>query len=189
MPRYEIPFRQQPGFNEYFYYLAAGFPKLIPQNEGYVPWWVIGNSDPEYNCIDWTLGYKQNVGLGNPQGVYTVEAVDDFYVNAFGYRKVDEQNPVAGPRRYDVAAYGPDEQAVVHVAVYLSVPNVGDTWTSKMGAAQLITHYDAQLIPGYGATVPAYYTHEGTEPQYLGAGNETDFLKDWFGKHGWPDRG
>jgi len=131
-------------------------------------WYVIGNADPRYNCVAWTLGIKETT-LGTEQNPFPLDGVNEFYA-AFGYRSTHV--PANGIfQTYDVVAYGPSQTEVAHVAVYLNVNGVGPTWTSKMGGAQLITHAWYQLVSsrgGYGDYFPAYYTHNGTIPIFTG---------------------
>ncbi|MEM9552706.1 MAG: hypothetical protein AAGC60_00485 [Acidobacteriota bacterium] len=182
MPRYETNPPLQPGLNEYLYYGAAGFQKLVPGQTGYYPWWVLGPSTEDYNCVAWTLGVK-DVELGEDQDPFPIAGVDEFYA-AFGYTKV-QPGSLQGMQQYDVLSYGPTDDSVSHVAVYLNVAGLGWAWTSKMGAAQLISHQPDQLVPGpYGDEMPAYYTHNGTMPVFVGEGGEEDFVRTWLARHG-----
>jgi len=161
MPRYETdPPRLPTNQERYDFVIEAGFASL-----GQPPqWYVIGNGDPYYKCVAWTLGLKYAPFPETPGDTLPIDQVDAFYQQGCGYQKVNV--PANNTfQLYDVLAYGPDMNNVAHVAVYLDVPGVGPTWTSKMGVAQLITHTWMQLVPGpYGTNFPAYYTHGGTMP-------------------------
>jgi hypothetical protein len=163
MPRYETDPKREPTSSEkYQFVYEAGFSGLGQPPE----WWVIGNGNPLYKCVAWTLGVKHELGPVEDADTFPVARVDEFY-DQFGYEK-KANVPGGSFKLYDVLAYGPNMNEVAHVAVYLDVEGVGPTWTSKMGTAQLITHSWTQLLApkgAYGNVWPAYYTHNGTMPE------------------------
>ena len=166
MPRYDTDQPRNPTVTEYddFVY-DCKFVNLAPNRMA--PWYVLGNANPMYNCVAWTLGVK-DVELGTEQDPFPLAGVNEFYA-AFGYTSLNGAIPINNFQLYDVLAYGPSQNGVAHVAVYLNVDGVGPTWTSKMGQAQLITHLWNQLNPGsYGGYWPNYYTHNGTIPYFTG---------------------
>lgn len=170
MPRYETDPPQLPTNQEYYNFVwECHFANLARDTPP--QWYVIGNANPMYNCVAWTMGVKTEY-VEHPAGIYPLVEVDNFYA-AFGFTRI--AIPAGGNfLPYDVLSYGPTPDQVEHVAVYLNVPGVGLTWTSKMGQAQLITHDWMQLIPGdYGAFNPSYYTHNGTEPPLPALEGET----------------
>lgn len=166
MPRYETDPPCLPDRTEKFQFeVQAGFTGLAQPPQ----WYIIGDGDPRYNCVAWTLGIKETE-LGTEQDPFPLAGVNEFYA-AFGYQSLGGYVPVGNFQIYDVLAYGPSPTGVAHVAVYLNVAGVGLTWTSKMGAAQLITHDWLQLSAprgAYGGYFPAYYTHGGTMPYFTG---------------------
>jgi hypothetical protein len=160
MPRYETLPPNEPDTSEYKQFVDYGFTNLAP-NAG-PQWYIIGNGNPMYKCVAWTLGVRHEIGPNEVNGTYPVATVTAFY-NNFGYQEITLRPPGTW-QVYDVLTYG-KRGLVEHVAVYLDVPGVGLTWTSKMGTAQLITHDWLQLAPGpYGNVLPTYYTHNGTMP-------------------------
>ncbi|MEM8934214.1 MAG: hypothetical protein AAGE94_23675 [Acidobacteriota bacterium] len=183
MTRYATNPPRQPTVFDYAYYGTAGFVRLVPSAPAFRDWFVLGPSSQEYNCVAWTLGV-QDVELGTSQDPFPLAGVDEFYA-AFGYSKVIPGHGTGGVQPYDVLAYGPSDDAVSHVAVFLDVAGLGPTWTSKLGAAQLISHAGDQLVPGpYGDHYPAYYTHHGTIPVFEGDGSEEAFVRDWSATYG-----
>jgi hypothetical protein len=107
---------------------------------------VIGNN-VNYDCFNWSLGYRQVVEISPPATHLGVDAIYERY----GFTKTGDSSEAKVLVLFDANKFA------VHAVAKITIPSLNEgspVWSSKLGGSGLlITHKKALSIKGvYGAT-------------------------------------